>query len=925
MGNWENQEAVIFTKDGGDTYGERPYRHVDIDKEHLQPPVSMMISMIMRTIWRKSKVFLKNKKNQTTYYAKNPTQLITMANAMFMASLIISLSLLPTCMGEERFVKNFIYELENDNIQMNSGNIWVARRWLPCDLYLTKQILDELVEANEELCKTDFRMKGLEENDIIKDMDKDFILLKGKHNVITAEKLCSSIGTSLVEIRDRGTTAAALQSFMGLHRIKTIFAGIEWNELTQEVLFKSDGVVGTYAFEDHVHYYYKGYESTMNRHEAIKHEQDETYIKHGGTYLYKNNGNAIDIWLNFEKSTYKKPDNSFEAWKTGQVTKHHVICKRRKNTINPMETNYKKWQSTCRQNMKSMKEKVDNAKFKLEQILPENLPATFQNLSPFINMHKMQQEYPDHKENTTSEPNLMEDANTKWASLIEQDKTTTVMQCLEAQDDREKRFPSIMAIGSIISTVFTATDFFIKMYPLIEQKLTIMKNERQDEETSSGVLESLKDISAMTTGLMKTHQLTETHFNMTYTMTTQNTIQESIATLLDYVDHVYERITTLVYREDYKPANPMEFMSTKRLEEITRHVSKKFNVKLLNDIRKTSTYVANSGNSFLIASSIAYDNLENQHELYKIHKVPTIINNYQHFPLTEAKYVAIAKHEDKWTPLTTEEGKICSKKGICSSNSPTFERTETRCGYTNFWEDPKTCKFKPTKIKGPHFTIIGNRTFFQAGPKPIKVRIDCTAQHMNKPGDDKFEILTKRGYLDIPFSCKISYGKMTMRPAIRELTAPRIKYNPIATVLEDEAIKKNKPKPKLGNTNNNKSIFKNPIEQYLETFIIICGKVFGICLALGILMVIGMAITEWYIQKKIRKKKKRVREVAEQIKKSLKQQQENNIKFEGPRAIVHATNNEEDKGAVHQIVSQKIDKANRKTQNSNQIPPDTKQ
>ena len=69
-------------------------------------------------------------------------------------------------------------------------------------------------------------IQDLEENNIIKDMDKDFILLKGKHNVITAEKLCSSIGTSLVEIRDRGTTAATLQSFMVYIASKLFLPGL---------------------------------------------------------------------------------------------------------------------------------------------------------------------------------------------------------------------------------------------------------------------------------------------------------------------------------------------------------------------------------------------------------------------------------------------------------------------------------------------------------------------------------------------------------------------------------------------------------------------------------------------------------------------------------------------------------------------------
>ena len=50
--------------------------------------------------------------------------------------------------------------------------------------------------------------------------------------------------------------------------------------------------------------------------------------------------------------------------------------------------------------------------------------------------------------------------------------------------------------------------------------------------------------------------------------------------------------------------------------------------------------------------------------------------------------------------------------------------------------------------------------------------------------------------------------------------------------------------------------------------------------------------------------------MAEQIKKSLKQQQqENNIEFEGPGAIVHATSNQDNKGVLQDIIRQKIDKS----------------
>ena len=458
---------------------------------------------------------------------------------------------------------------------------------------------------------------------------------------------------------------------MGKHAIDSTWAGLSFDNNLDEVVFKSDKRMATGRAFNYILYFYKGERTPISWKDALYyHKQRTTHINHGN-FIYKNSGQSIELWIRHESSPYQQPNKKMKPWDIGAVSVLPVICKREPEQSNISKENYKNWKNSCKNNLRLMKEKVNTANYKISEILPEALPSTFETLSPFLYMDQLEGEKKKLANNTNTEPNLMLDAQSSWNTLIDEEKKSTVSQCRD-QYNIEERSPLSVA-GAIVSTVFSATRFFVRMLPILKQKIAQAKDESDDNEED--ILYAIKDISTNTNEMMAIQRQLNNYANMSYTLSTQDEIRDSLSTILEYIDQVYDKITTLVYVESFKPRNPMEYMTKRRFEQIIDHVHKKFNENLLNDISKTTTFIANSKSSFLIATAIPFIEDSIMASLYRVHKLPTIINGYQAFPKTEVEYMAVSKHDDSFTPISNSLARICIEKGHCSSSQSTFKST----------------------------------------------------------------------------------------------------------------------------------------------------------------------------------------------------------------------------------------------------------
>ena len=767
--NWNKEEALLYLTEGGETSGLKPFRRVKINTKKYGNPTT--IGTEEPTTNKKIEMNEKSEKKEKDRTRTKTPKAGNILYTLFMMFLVFGLTFTYS-MAEEIQTPNFIYESVHDDLILNSRYLYSGTRWVPCDLLGAKATMMDLLAAEEEICNTEFMWDPMENNKLIRETDEHFTLLHGLHNAKSAEKLCQSIGADVVEIGNTSSTKP-LQRFMGRHLVKATWAGIEFDNNLDEMTFKSDKRMATFQGFKTINYFHKGEKNTMSWANALYyHRKRSTYLNHGN-FVYKNNGKNIELWLRHEGSPYRKPNSESEPWRYGAVSVLPVICEREMKNTNAQD-NHRNWKTSCKHHLKVMKEKVNVANHKISQVMPEALPSTLETLTPFLYMDNL-----DGKKNmttikeTNAQPDLRLDAQTSWNTLLEQEKQSTVTQCWEHQDDRHKRFPFV-AVGAVISTVFSATEFFVRMLPILKQKITEAKGE--EENQPEGILYALKDISTNTNQMMAVYRMINTHSNLTYILSNQDEIRDSLTTIIEYVDQVYNKITALVYVDHYKPKSAMEFMTKTRFDQIINYVRTKFNENLLDDISKTVTYIGNSGSSFLIATAIPFLELPTMTKLFRIHKMPKIVNGYQIFPTTEAEYMAVEKHDNAFTPISSTQAIECMQKGHCSSSQSTFKSGANICGYSNFWGNDGRCDFTRTKIKRPYFTVIGNKTYFSVGKMPINITITCTSKIYNKPGKQRVERISNTGVFELEDSCSAESGFQKMRPSQRNLEMPSIGY-----------------------------------------------------------------------------------------------------------------------------------------------------
>ena len=183
--------------------------------------------------------------------------------------------------------------------------------------------------------------------------------------------------------------------------------------------------------------------------------------------------------------------------------------------------------------------------------------------------------------------------------------------------------------------------------------------------------------------------------------------------------------------------------------------------------------------------AISLDERVSEASLFKVHPVPTFLDNKQAWPVVEFQFMAVSRYQDVFTPLTADEAMACESDGICTSVLPSFKDVNKICGGQDFWPNlrEKSCKYTLTEKKSPYFLTIGNRTFFSTPKKTIIVEVECSHEMYNAIGGDKFEELVNKGVLELPWTCEGHYGDLFFRPAERTLKDPEIQPKPIENVV----------------------------------------------------------------------------------------------------------------------------------------------
>ena len=100
--------------------------------------------------------------------------------------------------------------------------------------------MDQLEKGMEKLCNNKLEWEGPGKRNVVNTSDSSFILLKGNHPLTVGHKLCQSLGTSMIDVRNE-EDAIALAQFMGSKSIEFTFANLGIDLIMDEIIYFSDG------------------------------------------------------------------------------------------------------------------------------------------------------------------------------------------------------------------------------------------------------------------------------------------------------------------------------------------------------------------------------------------------------------------------------------------------------------------------------------------------------------------------------------------------------------------------------------------------------------------------------------------------------------------------------------------------------------
>ena len=185
------------------------------------------------------------------------------------------------------------------SIRLNSNHVFLSQKFLPCDLLKAGETLDELETGMEKLCDSKLEWEGPGNRNVVKTNNSIFILLKGEHPITAGHKLCQSLGTSMVDVRNE-EDAMALSQFMGSKSIEFTFANLGVDLIMYEVIYLSDGNVASGQLTDKIKFMWHGGVNEANWKTIIGYEKDGKNDLTGTFFMYRNTGKQIEIWANHE-------------------------------------------------------------------------------------------------------------------------------------------------------------------------------------------------------------------------------------------------------------------------------------------------------------------------------------------------------------------------------------------------------------------------------------------------------------------------------------------------------------------------------------------------------------------------------------------------------------------------------------------------
>ena len=794
--NWDNKTIRVTMQDYGYSYDAQRSHLMRLPKQsypNLKQLLAMLwttlcIMILPRTFTRNFSYaprFRNNKKSKKNQKNQNLVIFIAVLLTAFLMALLPTAASHPT----DKLKNQFLYERLNTAI-VNPSYLYIGRRYISCDLLESKDSLNSLLSAHRKVCSTRIRQP---KHSLIVDSNNDFVLLQEQHSVEHAQHLCKLINSSPVEVKTF-SDAQKLNKFLGKNNIASTWAGIKFSFRMAEPVFMSDSSLAAYVVYSNVEYT-RGTHTNTSNWQFVTHlgsHQDD-----GFSFVYEKSNTDMAILRAFITPTHSQTTSKTRQYQdVGNVRQLNIVCNKPKNFENPTPLG---WHSACRQKNNQMRIKMKIAFQKIEDIMPSNLPQQPRPFIPFITINDTRSFRV--KRNLATEQ-LQQDAQSRWEELIDQEEMPLEKQCIAIQSaTTQKR----SAIFKIVSTVLSAANLLLRLYPIISavaslqkptaptalpmKKATSMipykKKNIQEYPQKDSTFQKKRHYNVIEylDGLQKHARyidiLFKGHQNVTFALLNEQELKRDFDNVLNYVDKTYEKLIKIIYEDDFKPQNPLDFMTPAQFQDIIHDVKRIYGVNLHNNLKLVKTFITNSKNSYIVTTAIPIEEDGTLTDIFRIHKIPAIDTESRYTPKTSIDYMAVLHQSQHYIPLDSIEATSCAKEGICSALNPTFALDMATCEIANFFDDAKAeCEYQISNNTNPIFYILQNRTYYSTG-KPINIKLQCTNKLYHIPGSDKTQQISGIGYFELPDTCVAQYKSLTLRPATRTLERMQEKIRPI--------------------------------------------------------------------------------------------------------------------------------------------------
>ena len=717
---------------------------------------------------------------------------------------LVLISILLCTNGEVIVKENFIYtKIGTSNI--NDDYVFTGRKYLACDLIKSKEIIENIIETHSKLCNTELKEKNkLKDSPIVHNYNDHFILLKGQYTQTQAIKRCESIGSHLVEVRNK-LDAENLNSFLGANNILFVFAGIIMNSETHEAIFLSNYDLATGKYYKNVYTAYKDYD-VLN---SWRNVMDKHYQKQGTIFLYEKGASEVILHTYYPNGQ----SNSEQYYLEGVTRKLPVICKR-----NNIETNSNSdssltiWKQQCKSRHALMIERGKQTLGKLTSCLPENMPSRHLAFNQFIFSLKTKQSI----------------ASNQWKNLIANDVDTTASQCqhyLQSLDDSNS-ITKRSAIFSLISIVGTAVSIFSKIHTLLQSKSN-PGGKVSITARDKAVIESFNDIQFLS---RQFDAKINSNINFTIATTSDLILINDFERICQYVDSIYSKLNKLAYTDMYKPKLNREFITQNELNAYATDIYNNYKIRISNDLNLVNILVVNTKKSFIFGYGLPLENSFNKVNIFSITNFPTFRNDSKFIVNPTYNFVAIHENPIKFTPLTDVESFQCILEKKCVITSPTYPPNYPTCGINEFLNYKSSCKFFQAQENNPTFILIKNQTFYSLNSSVIPISLQCLSSQYQKSGSDSTFQISGKGVFSIPAGCQAEYDNILLRPGIRMLDNDETKVDAIDSVTTyqlDTSLLRNVTKRILKNSSG-----KDWWRKFLFVILSTCFILFGLsCIA----------------------------------------------------------------------------------------------